>query len=690
MSTNKSIFEHRRKESVQSGLSKVRRNREYLISQDVAKELNTYLDFTPFDLINDHFLRGPEDLALIDSSEDAQKDREKVNKKPLSSAQGVKSIFNKNAAVSLAKGTSATDLSEWRLSNNVPLLDSRDSREVMKVSSDCSVKNLVSASQKGLLGRETYDYSDFMYCKYLGKIPNNYMVTLRRFPFPVDDFISQIGTSEELLTDPDLANGNTASIGCLVTWMGTPGNDMNNILKYSVAMPFKEMTSGFQSAASIDAGADVNTGKVFNNIAAAMDPTYMRQATAGMAPLPFNRYISKVVGGGIENRYNVETFSNFVDANKTYGPVDAIKKVYMRDDGPGLSFEQNISLTFDYELRAYNGINTRQAMLDLIANILSVTYITGNWWKGAYRGGGAHQSNIFSNLKIFKTQGGFNDFVDAFAEDYTTITQHSRDTLKAMGGGGENWFQQALNIMKSALNTLGGMLLGGMLNKLGRPMKGTANSLLAGASVGFWHLTVGNPFHPIMSMGNMILKNTTIEHYGPLGLDDFPTGLRITCELTRGRSRDLRQVESLYMHGNDRIYSPMTGKVFDMYKHAKEYRAKAGDHLTEIQIEQAKLLQNLGAQAQEIENIKHIQGKLDDEISQREATEFNEFVNILHDMGFKTTDEDKLVALKGMLKKYYGTADHFSIFQASLEQEFGAQKKKEAAAGDNKQDRTSK
>ena len=121
------------------------------------------------------------------------------------------------------------------------------------------------------------------------------------------------------------------------------------------------------------------------------------------------------------------------------------------------------------------------------------------------------------------------------------------------------------------MNQLGGMLIGGMLNNFGRPQKQLVNSLLSPAPVGFWHLTIGNPHHPIMSLGNMILKNTTIEHYGPLGLDDFPTGIRVTCELERGKSRDIRDIEKIYMHGNDRIYTSMGPKVFDMYEHSQEY-----------------------------------------------------------------------------------------------------------------------
>ena len=42
-----------------------------------------------------------------------------------------------------------------------------------------------------------------------------------------------------------------------------------------------------------------------------------------------------------------------------------------------------------------------------------------------------------------------------------------------------------------------------------------------------------------------ILKSTKIEHYGPLGLDDFPTGLKVVCELKRAKSRDKRDIEKL-------------------------------------------------------------------------------------------------------------------------------------------------
>ena len=143
----------------------------------------------------------------------------------------------------------------------------------------------------------------------------------------------------------------------------------------------------------------------------------------------------------------------------------------------------------------------------------------------------------------------------------------------------------------------------------------------------------------------MILKNTTIEHFGPLGLDDFPTGIRVTCELERGKSRDIRDIEKLYMHGNDRIYSSMGPKIFDMYKKSTEYRNK-------------------------YKSPKPIEGNAD--------------ATIPTNAGDMTISD--IGGLSHVLQKYFGHKDTYSIYVAACEQEMGAHKKKKTgtAGGDSR------
>lgn len=634
MATNK-IFEtgmtlHNATNYGASMVSKVRVNREYLISKEIAGELNTYVSFDPFPTLNDLFAPNYDKKGKDITEEDKSKG---------SGTLGVRSLFNKAGAVVIGSANTTTSniiakkASNYRISNNVPLMDNRETRAAINAESGCTIKDLVRASQQGLLGRSTYSYSDFMFCKYLGRISNNYMVTLRRFPYPVDDFISSIGCGFQR---EEFASNNSESLGCLVTWMGTPGNNMENILKYTVTMPFKEQTARMQNN-PVD--ADGQGGGLFNQIAAAFDPVYRQQYMDGQAGDQVNKLFNTFLPVGKDSLgeppYRAKDWNSWKDDSKVYGPIDVIKKIYMRGED-GLDFQQNLTLTFDYELRAYNGINGRQAMLDLLSNVLNVTYSTGTFWGGGFRGGGAHQNNIFTNLNIFKkNERGMAGFIDAFAKDYSTLSSKVGDAIEANGG--------LLNTLKQLANNLGGMLISGALNKLGRPQKQMAQSMLSPAPVGFWHVTIGNPHHPIMSIGNMILKSAEIQHYGPLGIDDFPTGLKVVCQLTRGKSRDIRDIEKLYMKGNDRIYTSMGPKVFDMYQHAKEYRESNG--------------KVNGVQAKQ-------DGNADTDVSNAEQA------------------PDMKGNLNAVLKKYFGHSNTTSIRIAAMEQENGAAgKKKTGTAG---------
>ena len=591
-------------------VSKVRYNREYLLSKETATELNTYLNFSPFTTFNDLYAPQYEKQGNNYVEKDGQGP----------SSLGVRSIFNKSGAVILGNGgEDLFNASEWRISNNVPLMDSPENRKKIREHSGCSVKELVEASRNGLLGKSTYDYSDFMYCKHLGKVPNNYLITLRRFPLPVDDYISTIGIGSR--TDSDISTKNVQSIGCLVSWMGTPGNEMANLLSYSYKMPFTFQNAQWEEN-NIDADSN---GGLLNGIAAAFDSKYREQYMQGTAGSTFNNYFGKMFGAG-SNPYNARDFNNFQDRNKVYGPVDAIKGTFVRSS-TGLEFDQQFTITFDYELRSYNGINGRQAMLDLLSNILNVTYSTGTFWGGGYRGGGAHQNNIFANLSMFKAKGGMNNYVDAFSEDYSKV----KDQVVSSFAG-----KNPIEVIKNAVNQIGGMLIAGQLNKLGRPQKSMMNSLLSPAPIGFWHLTIGNPHHPIMSVGNLVLKETKIEHYGSLGLDDFPTGLKVTCTLERGKPRDIRDIEKMYMHGNDRIFSSMGPKIFDMYKHAKNYKGSTGNSVANSDFEVPT----------NVEDLKSVPG-----------------------------------ALGNVIKHYFGHNDAYSIYVAAAEQEYGAHKKPSAKSG---------
>jgi hypothetical protein len=654
-------------------VQKVRYNREQLISDDVAYQLNTYLNFGVFPTFADTYA----DKYNYDKS--SEKVRRVVGE-DRAGTPGVRSIFNRAGAIIIGTGNQSgpqiydvdvmNDTHWWRLGLNVPLMDTPKSRRMMRQKLGCSVKELVKASQSGMMGQATYAYSDFMYCKHLGKVPNNYMITLRRFATPVSDYITSSGpdlftiNDEKELKDSLLKqreSKNPVSIGCMVTWMGVSGNEMSNVLKYSFKMPFKEQQAELQDSKS---DADANTsviGGMFNMF----DSTYRQQYMSGQAGNSANAAFAHF-GINLGNPPYSDHL-RFKDRNKVYGPIDAVKSTYIRSD-EGLVFNQKLTLVFEYELRSYNGINPRQAMLDLLSNILNVTYITGSFWGGGIKSYGAHQSNIFANLNIFKCRGGFTDFIDAFAKDLSDVG------TKVKEGLGIDFSNPAsiLQALKGIGNTIGGMLMGGMLNKLGRPQKAMYNSFLSPSPIGFWHVMIGNPRAPIMSMGNMIITNVTVEHNGPLGVDNFPTELKVTVELDRGKPRDLRDIEKMYMNGNDRIYAPMTDKVFDMYKNAIDYHAKRANRGTSV----SDMLTS---------GIEILRGGANSVYNPGEKTTSAGEVPTDAAIPVPTITQESMEVLAKSLIKNFGSQDIYSIYLASTEQEYGAGKKKgnEVTSDDN-------
>lgn len=528
-----------------------------VLDKDISFHLNSYRNWGEIDLMTDPFPKN----GSPDETDPAN-------------VKGTKSLFNNVHAVYYGNGL--------RMRNNMPLLDGPSIRDAMRDYSDCSIRQLVKLSSENKMGRAIYNYSDFMYCKNLGRISNNYMITLRRFAAPCGDNITYLNPEDELETDTTgkSIQSHAPDVGRLVTWLGTSGNEMSSILKYSYKMPFKDVSSDLHDIDGVGGGDRGLLSTLMN----ASSEKYREMQIAGFGGDQAAQYMGKIFGqnklandffNGSNSgaQYNQAQWRQFRDNNKVYGPIDVIKKTTVRGD-EGLDFTHSFTLTFDYELRSYDGINTKAAFLDLLSNILAVTYTTGAFWGGGYRmTNGMPQSNVYANLPIFRNAETGN--IKGWGDLYDAATESISDVWQTISNG---------DGLKGAIKTLGAMafssFLGTALNKLGRPNKIALQSLLEPVPTGLWHVTIGNPRHPILSIGNLILENTEIEHYGPLGLDDFPTGIRVTCTLKHGKPRDNSMIESMYVMGNSRVYLPVGSHVMEMYKKSSQYKASTDTNTT--------------------------------------------------------------------------------------------------------------
>lgn len=367
-----------------------------------------------------------------------------------------------------------------------------------------------------------YKMADFVYCEHYGKIPNNHMLTLRRFAFPVED---NIISPKAFDADGRPYDSQQPALATAVTWMSPKiGNTLNEILKFSVGYNWTEAKAELQ---------EINS----------------QSRDRGMLGTALDSFpLSQNVQGGIAGESATSTYrreqqgENWDPIKQTYPnhslvPLNVIDSVQIREKG--LKWSQEFSLTFMFDMKGIPNTSPKVAMLDVLANMLILTSNQAPFWGGAVRyTGGGKKGKPLGDLKKLQA-GDLKGFFGSIVKDLSkTISGGVKDLLK----GGDS-------------NILNNVLGGGAMKLLGGPQGGQiAAALLTGEATGQWHLTIGNPLNPIAVIGNLAMQDADFELMGPLGYEDFPTKLKVTIKLQPGRPRDKADIESMFNAGKGRLY----------------------------------------------------------------------------------------------------------------------------------------
>lgn len=477
-------------------------------------------------------------------------------------------------------------------------------QSMIEDSANCTIRELVNKSHtpNGILGLAKYKYSDFLFCKNIGKVSNNHMITLRRFAHPVGDNIFRFSGKGYLNEKMPGYHGHqeNGSIGTLVTWFGTDDNKLEDILSYSVQSSWVEFNSKIDEIDTSD--EDNSANGIIGMFANSFNPAYNSLVARGMAgsnslwtktgSAMFGATIGKIPGMGSRdasdgsgknsnsmNKWKLMYMS--ADKNKIYTPQNTIQATHKYEGK--LTLQHEFTLNFSYRLRALDVMNPKAVMLDLIGNILEVTYNRGHFWGGSRRFIGPPRNtssiakaNAFIDRQWEKLEGFIQGFANGTIEwqgilaSLSDVVSQAVNAVKDMVSGGvegmKKKLKDGLTSFKDGAQKLAGKfistgasraILGQLKNSLGRPSVYVMDSLLDGAPVGLWHVTIGNPKNPIAAFGNLIMTTAKITHSGPLGFDDFPTELKVSCTLKHGRSRDLSEVARMYTKGSSAFYNAL-------------------------------------------------------------------------------------------------------------------------------------
>lgn len=456
-------------------------------------------------------------------------------------------------------------------------------------------------------GKTPYSFQDFVFCKWWNKIENNRLITLRRYAAPVTDNIEfadyvvsesassgdnsgtyQVTVKEGNRNVVKKYSGRKSTnpwtpLATAVTYFGEgTGNNLSDIMSFSAHYNWEKVKAD-KNPIDINAHQnDSGNGLVsddYSDISGGLE--YIAK---------FMGFFGEVANGktinleGAPNSHPPDPYKNGPYENRILGPINVITNSWRRQRG--LEFNQDgLKIKFDYVARPIAGINSKAVLLDLMSNILVLTYSSGSWFGGMWRYRtenpavypwkyGDAMNKLYRGEILGKNGAVMSLTKHVFSDGKSYLSSFLPDVAKLIS-----------NLFKGAIDGIYGLITGKdekmeraaveFQNVLGtgtaksiqkviaaKAMKGTTvpyitgqRALLTGEPVGDWHLTIGNPLNPIAMIGNLIVKDVKFTWSNELGPDDFPIGFTAEITLDHGLGRDRDAIESMFNRGFGRIYT---------------------------------------------------------------------------------------------------------------------------------------
>ena len=423
-------------------------------------------------------------------------------------------------------------------------------------------------------GLAKYRMQDFIYLKYYNQIPNNYMITLRRYTRPCNDHMFGLDMDAETMNSMNGYEDSYFALATAVTYMGEKtGNKLSDILKFDYGANWEEKEGKTESIQNPDGGLaaqmrDRGRTKINEDIQSGTaqfggqnSMTGQLRAAMKFAAMTQGKGVSVNEAMAAQHAYEGNAFNSRY-GEEFYGDINVVNRVKLRSRG--LTFSNNFSLTFEYSLKSLKCVNPRVAMMDILSNFLILTGNYGTFWGGETIFYG--QKNIapqYGNPDLLR-QGKYRQYISSVMGDvkegFMRLSGKDKDSDKSFG---KSLWDGIKNLASGGVQSLLGNLLGGNIGVAGQSV--VPQALLSGEPSGFWHVTVGNPLDPIAMMGNMAVTKTSVQFNDVLGYDDFPTEIKFTVELEHCMPRENSMIESMFNAGKGRFYAFTDGNLLEQY-----------------------------------------------------------------------------------------------------------------------------
>ena len=398
------------------------------------------------------------------------------------------------------------------------------------------------------VGFQPYSLTDFMFCKDYGKIPNNRLITLRRYPFPIADSL-RLGQTDR--------RNNALPIAQAVTWFGSDTtNTLSNIGVFKWDMGFEMLEATEQTITGNEvtlkdllelvSGAG---GKAGEAIKKSLEAVYAATSGKDSSIKEISGYEAKIQ----EYQKGLYDATKGPYWNRIYGPVNVVNKTTRRTRGmQNTNWQTTFSLNFRYSFRSFNGMSPKVVALDLISNFINLTYndaqFQGQFARYFPKLGLKMSPAVTEAFGNILTNWG-TTYSGNNADQYNTIIASMTAALEVAGSKVQN------DLVGTGAKTIQTAFVGTALAGKALPELISVKAALSDRPVGEWHMVVGNPVNPIFVMGDLLCTNVEMKWDDELGPDDFPTGVSFAVTLKQGKPRDKTAIERMLNLGETKLTS---------------------------------------------------------------------------------------------------------------------------------------
>jgi hypothetical protein len=245
--------------------------------------------------------------------------------------------------------------------------------------------------------------------------------------------------------------------------------------------------------------------------------------------------------------------------NRVYGPVNVIHQSTRRERGMQDGWNTPFTIAFHYSFRSFSGLSPKIVALDLISSFLNLTYndaqFLGQLARYFPRTGVKFDPSTTELIGDILTKWA-TSFESGSGADMMKLASGVIDQIKAAADQGISMMKDAGNgdltkIKEAGSNVAQTIAISALAESV--PKLISVRSALSDRPVGEWHLVVGNPLNPIMTMGDLICTSCDMAFDEEMGPDDFPTGVTFTVGLQQGKPRDKVAIERIFNLGETKM-----------------------------------------------------------------------------------------------------------------------------------------